>query len=126
MTDVIGSIGTRLDIQVRAGDSLGPITFTLKDGAGAALDLTGSTFSAALSKLDSADGEIAMTAAVSGDPTLGVVQVHYAAVSTVGLTGSDFFSADAQYAWKLRMIDSVGDERTLVFGYVKVAVKDLP
>jgi len=37
----IGSIGTRLDLELRAGNTLGPYTLTFKDSTGAAIDLTG-------------------------------------------------------------------------------------
>jgi hypothetical protein len=124
---LIGSIGARLDLTVRAGDTLGPFTAELKDSAGVAINLTGATFTAALSKLDSNDGELPMTVGISGDPLLGIVTYSYVAASTLTLDGgTDFFTSQSNYAWKLRMTDSAGTESTLLYGKIKVAPKDLP
>lgn len=119
-----GSIGARLDLYLRAGDTLGPYTATLKNNAGVAVNLTGYTFTGAVSKLNDADGDVALTCTIT-DAVNGKVQFKLASTTSMGTSTSNFFVASATYSWYLKGTDSVGSKQTYLYGYVKVA-RELP
>lgn len=124
MAEEIGSIGARLDIAVRIGDTIGPYTVTLTDpDTGQALNLTGCTFEAALSKLGTADGDLPMTVQVV-DAVNGVVKFFYAFASTASMTAAadgTFFKATDAYSWFFKYIDAGGAKQTIYYGQVKLA-----
>jgi hypothetical protein len=125
MADEAGSIGARLDLNVRAGDTLGPFTAALTDSSGAAIDLTNFTFEGAVSRLQTDDVAVAMTCTI--DAAAGEVEFKVAAASTGALADddSDFFRASQTYSWYLKGTDSIGNKQTYLYGYVRVA-KELP
>jgi hypothetical protein len=116
----IGTIGARLDLVVRAGDTLGPFDLVITDSdTGAPIDLTGSTLEAAVSKLGVSDGDLPMTLTVT-DAVNGKATLKYDATS---LDAPDFFKASDQYSWFLKRTDTGGNKSTVLFGSVKVAKK---
>lgn len=123
MADEIGSIGEQLDLNVRAGDTLGPFSITIaKDGV--AVNLTGCTFDAAVSKLNTEDGVLPITVTVT-DAANGVCSIKTADTSDLESEASNFFRASATYSWFFKMTDTAGNKQTYLYGYVKVA-KELP
>lgn len=119
-----GSIGARLDITVRAGDTLGPYVATLTDQTtGLPIDLSGWTFDGAVSKLDTADGNLAMTVTIT-DAVNGKIQFQFTSTAQLEDTDSDFFSAARTHSWKVRGTDTVGTAQTYLYGYLKVAKQD--
>jgi hypothetical protein len=127
MAEQAGSIGARLDLEVRAGDTFGPFVATLTDSmTGLVMNITGYTFEGAVSKLNTEDGLVALTCTIT-DAVNGKVQFKASAVATTALADatSNFFTASAKYSWYLKGTDTAGDKRTYLFGYVKVA-KELP
>jgi hypothetical protein len=120
--DEMGSIGARVDIEVRAGDTLGPFLVTINDSTGAALNLVGYTFEGAVSKLNTADTPIAMTCTIT-DAVNGKVQFKVASASTGAFAdaNSQFFRSTATYSYYLKGTDTSGHKLTYLFGYVKVA-----
>lgn len=127
----IGSIGTRLDLEIRAGDTLGPYTLTFKDKLGAPIDLAGATVSAVTSLIDAGEGsEVAINTAIS-DAVNGKATITFAAASTAGwdssLTGAnDFAKTKKLYGWLCRCVDAAGQVRSIFYGYIYVASKKLP
>jgi len=127
----IGSIGTRLDLDIRAGDTLGPYTLTFKDKTGTPIDLTGATVSAVTSLIDGGEGvDVAITATIS-DAVNGKATITFAAASTAAwdasLTGAtDFTKTKKQYSWLCRCTDAAGQVRSIFYGYINVASKKLP
>lgn len=122
MATAVGSIGARVDLTVRAGDTLGPIAITLKDESGAPLNLLGASFEAAVSKLDTDDGNVALTVTVV-DAASGEVSVSLADTEDMDAE-SDFFVASSAYSWYFKMTDSQGVKQTVLYGMVKVAKKE--
>lgn len=121
----IGSIGERVDIDLRAGDTLGPFSLTFTDEAGTAIDLTGSTLTASMSKQDDTGADIVMTATVT-NAALGQATLTLAYADTSALASNDFFNKAASYAWRLVLTDSQGTKWTLMYGTVNVASGMLP
>jgi len=124
----LGSIGERIDIDLRAGSTLGPFDVALADETGAAINLTGCTFDGAVSKRDAgATSDVALTVAIVSAPA-GTLRFSLASASTGAFDGasSDFFSARADYAWALFWTDSAGTRQPLFYGAVNVAAEALP
>lgn len=127
----IGSIGTRLDLELRAGNTLGPYTLSFKDSTGAAIDLTGASVSASASLIDEMQtSDVAITVAVT-DALNGKIQISFSAASTAGwdatLTdSSSFLKAKKTYAWICNLTDSAGNVRTIFYGLIYIATKRLP
>lgn len=123
MAQNLGTVGAQIDIDLRAGDTLGPYKVYLTDATGRPLDLTGNTFVGAFAVL-ATPGDTLMTVVVVGLPTAGVIQFSYAATSS--LTGGDFFTTLASYAWRIKMTDAAGTVSTLIYGKINVAAGTLP
>jgi hypothetical protein len=119
MTPTLGSIGAQIDINLRAGDTLGPFPVTLTDGSGRPVNLTGATVTGALSALGVADGDLAMTVVVATPASGGLITFSYG--NTTTMTAGDFFNPLQTYAYRISMVDSAGAKPTLLFGYVNVA-----
>lgn len=123
MADV-GTIGERLDLVVRAGDTLGPFTVQITDGVtGDPVNLTGTTFEAAVSELDTEDGLLPITVTVT-DAVNGWISLKQASTDDLETPDSTFFKAASAYSWYLKRTDSAGNKLTLLYGYVKVAAKE--
>lgn len=119
----LGSIGARLDLNVRAGDTLGPFVATLTDPAtGAPIVLTGFTWEGAVSRIDTEDGNQALTITVL-DAIAGKVQFKLDKTATVALADadSDFFRPTGTYNWFLKGTDTLGSKQTYLYGVVNVA-----
>lgn len=121
MTPTLGSIGAEIDINLRAGDTLGPFIITLSDTTGQLINLTGATLSGAISRLGTDDGDTALTVAAVAPLAGGTLSVSLSATATASLAGGDFFTLTAAYAWKVVMVDTGGKKTTLCFGKVYVA-----
>ena len=121
-----GSIGARLDLLVRAGDTLGPFLAVLTGSTGDAIDLTDYTFEGAVSRLDVDDVSLDMTCSIVSAAN-GEVEFALPAAETPAMEDgdSDFFRANQTYSWYLKGTDPNGNKQTYLFGYVKVA-KELP
>jgi len=120
----IGSIGARVDLNVRVGDTLGPFEATLTDDDGAVLDLTDCTFEAAVSRIDDPEDGLLPITVTNAAPLTGVITFAMDDTSDLAGDSDDFFQAEATYAWFLRKIDANGNKQTVFFGYVKVAKED--
>jgi hypothetical protein len=119
----LGSIGIRQDITLRVGDTIN-FDVELRDDANALLDLTGSSFDGGISLVeDENDVQQNFTFTVA-NPLLGVVNVKIVDTST--LQADDFLSAGQKYAYKIRWTDSIGQKKTLYYGYIKTAEGTLP
>lgn len=125
MSDKLGTIGTRLDIDIRAGDTLGPYEVEEKDEAGVPLNLTGCTIAGAVSKRGVADADVPLTI-VNINLAIGKYSFELATAQSAALVGNDFFKADSVYAWKLTMTMSTGKTYTRYYGSVNVALAALP
>lgn len=122
MPDRLGSIGTRLDIDVRIGDSFGPFDFTeCTDESGALVDFTGSTWECIVSKRDGSNAAAISPSVVA--VALGHFRINRTATSA--LTGGTFFEASPAYNWKLRRTDAAGTVGTDLFGVILVAAEDV-
>lgn len=127
----LGSIGSRLDLELRAGDTIGPYTFVFTNEAGAPINLTGASFSAAISLIDGrVTTDINITTAIT-DAVNGKASLTLSAALTAGFDASlvadaDFAKTKKLYAWKSSYVDSLGSKHTVFFGYVWIAAKTLP
>lgn len=124
--DQIGGIGARVDLEVRAGDTLGPFTATIEDNTGAAVNLTGFTFEGAVSRLNTDDGTVAMTCTIV-DAVNGKIEFKIAAASTGAFadSASNFFKSSATYNYYVKGTDTAGTKKTYLYGLVRVA-KEMP
>lgn len=134
MTDAvltIGSIGKRLDLNIRAGCTLGPYTVSFVDKDGAPINLTGASLVAKYSLIDQGAGaEISINATVT-DAVNGKAQISFSAASTdswdSSLTDAQAFAKTKKtFAWFCNWTDSLGTVRPLWYGYINVAGKKLP
>jgi hypothetical protein len=121
MAEEAGSIGVQLDLTVRAGDTLGPFVVTIDD-EGVPINLTGCTFDAAVSKLNTDDGVLPITVTVTDAPN-GKCVIKAADTQNLDDDSSNFFNAQIAYSWYFKMTDTAGTKRTYLFGYVKVAAE---
>jgi hypothetical protein len=119
-----GTIGAQLDLDVRAGDTLGPFTAQLTDPVTALpINLTGCTFEAAVSELDTEDGLVPLTVTIT-DAVNGWISFKLADSTALEVAASDFFKAARAYSWYLKRIDTAGNKLTIFYGYVNVAKKE--
>lgn len=75
-------------MRIKAGDTI-PMTASLKDGTGAAVNLTGATISGRVMKAPSGVFHMVGSASIVGDPTLGQVSLPLSAAQT-GTAGAYF------------------------------------
>jgi hypothetical protein len=127
----LGSIGTRLDLELRAGDTIGPYTLSFVDKDGNPINLTGSSVSASVSFIDErATSDIVITSnvtdAVNGKATITLSATVTAGFDATLLADSNFAKSTKLYAWKAAYVDAAGTVRTLFYGYVWIASKALP
>lgn len=122
MVDTAGSIGARVDLEVRAGDTFGPFTAILTNTDGSAVNIVGYTFEGAVSKLNTADTPVAMTCTITDAPN-GKVQfkIPFASTGAFADATTNFFTPSATYSYYLKGTDTAGTKQTYLFGYVKVA-----
>lgn len=123
MADRMGSIGTRIDIDVRAGDSFFYDFFDVKDEAGALIDFTGSTWPGSVISLrgDAVAADLPLTVTITG---LGAFRIAFVG-STSGWTAGDFFNGKPTYNYKVRRQDTASALTTEFFGIINVA-RELP
>jgi hypothetical protein len=120
MADLLGSIGARVDLLVRAGKTLGPFLVEETDALGAPIPLTGIAFDAALSRIGEADGDVPITVTPVDLPN-GKYSFEVPYAATASLAGGDFFRAEATYAYRLDIVDSVGRKYPRYYGHINVA-----
>lgn len=122
---VLGSIGARVDLALRAGDTLGPFTVTLSDPVtGGAVNLFGATLEGLISKDKNVAADIAMVVTVT-DAVAGKFTIVLTATGSLD-GGSNFFQAVSNYTWRLNYADSAGTKQTLLYGILSVAPGVLP
>lgn len=121
MTDRLGSVGTRIDIDVRAGDSFEYLFDDMRDESGALVDFTGCTFGGSMISLrgDSVAADLPLAVTITG---LGAYKVAFVG-STAAWVAGDFFTPRATYNYKVRMTDTAGVVTTEWYGLIHVAAE---
>jgi hypothetical protein len=118
----IGTKGAQLDLLIRQGSTLGPNSTTLKDGAGAAIDITGALLRGQIRKTpDAVAVSAAATCAIVSGPG-GIFTWKFEAVDTTALTCSvtDENQAESLYVWDLEIEYTDGRIQPLLYGDVRV------
>lgn len=126
MADKIGSIGDRLDIDIRVGDTLGPFAFQITEEDGVTpVNLTGSTFSGKASLLDDGAGtDIPLTI---NPVNLANGEMEFLEPDTSSFESSGDFSRTAKkYAYMIDWTNTAGHTKTVLFGYINTASDKLP
>lgn len=121
----LGSIGERVDYDLRAGCTFGD-SFQLLDETGAPVDLTGATLAGAVSLRDGgATADLPLTVTIT-NAAQGKVSFELSAATTATLQHSgDFFKAGPLYAWRLNI--TMGSRTDPLFaGLLNVAPAALP
>lgn len=120
-TPVAGSIGGRLDLLVRQNTTLGPFTATVRDGAGALVNLTGCTFAGKI--LDKASG--ATINFVFSTPNLAIGQVTFSAApaTTAGLSAVSRKTPSALYEYIIDVTFPDTRVETLLYGDILTAAR---
>lgn len=126
MADKIGSIGDRLDIDIRVGDTLGPFAFQITEEDGVTpVNLTGSTFSGKASLLD--DGTGADIALTINPVNLANGDMEFVLEDTSAFESSgDFLKTAKKYAYLIDWTNTAGHTKTVLCGYINTASGDLP
>lgn len=117
----LGDIGTRLDIEIRAGDTFSYDFIEQRDETGALIDFTAAVFTAEISlRDDPASGEYPLTVTVLGP---GAYRVAFSG-STGGWAAGTFFRAEPRYNYRVRRTMG-GVTTTEWYGVIHVA-RELP
>lgn len=120
----LGTFGIRQDIDLRAGDTLGPYTIREADGNNTPINLTGCTIAGAISRRGAADGNTPLTI-VPIDLTQGQYSFALTATQSAALVASDFFIPEATYAYKLTIQYPNGSFYTKIFGVINLVQQNL-
>lgn len=113
----LGDIGTRIDIEIRAGDSFSYDFVEQRDESGALIDFTGHVFSGTVSRRnDTTEGDYPLTITVLGP---GAYRVAFNG-STAGWAAGDFFTPAPTYNYAVRRTAG-GITTTEWFGVIHVA-----
>lgn len=118
----VTQVGEKLDLTIRQGSTLGPIRHTLKDAAGAPIDLTGYTVRASVRKTPKAT-EVAAVFVITMAPTLadGWYEFSIPDEVTGGLTVGELLSSpESAYAWDSELETPDGRVIPLFFGVFRV------
>lgn len=117
----IGSRGDKLDLLVRQGATLGPMSVTMRAPSDAPIDLTGCQIRAKIRKSYATAQAIDLHTLIT-DPAAGAFQFwltdDQTAAMTCGATPSDPASL---YVWDLEIEYGDGTVRPVFYGAVKVA-----
>lgn len=119
----ISQVGDRLDLVVRQGSTLGPLTFTMHNPDDTPVDLTGCTISASVRKTANAYGAPAATPVmtIDADPTLGKFVMTIDDEITAAIPAGEFVSSpESEYYWDAEMQDSAGRVLPLYYGVFRV------
>ncbi len=121
MTNVIGSIGERLDLLIRQGGTFGKFNVVLQNPDGSFVDLTGSVIRAKLKKnaLDAPtvyDFNISMVDPVNGEFEFWLTDEQTAALPA----GDSINSPQSKYVWDLEIEDVQGAVLPVYYGNAKV------
>ena len=123
----LGTAGQRIDIDLRVGDTLGPYTISEAAGTGVAavpINLTGCVITGAISRRGAPDGDTPLTI-VNIDLAQGTYSFELTAAQSTMLLATDFFAADAAYAYKLTITYPNGTTYTRLYGLINVMQKGL-
>ena len=125
MATKIGSLGVRLDIQVRQGTTVGPFVVTLTDSSGAPVDLTGCTITGTIrhNRLDGT--KIKDLACSLVDATAGKYQFGLTAVDSAALPCGEEVTDDASiHKWDLEITYPDNTSRPQYYGLVHVLAEN--
>lgn len=116
----IGTAGTRQDIELRVGATLGPVDFTdCRDDAGNLIDFTGSTFECIISLRDgSAAAVLSPVVSIVG---LGHYRINPTPTAALATADLDFFKPQPKHNWILWRTDTAGNRKPDFYGVVHVA-----
>ena len=118
----ISNIPQRVDFEVVQGSTFGPVTHTLKNPDGSALDLTGSTVRGQVRKKPS-DTAIAAAfdCALVPPATGGSYTFGLSAASTAALPAGVTLAEPASlYEYDIELVDSLGRVNPMLYGSLKV------
>lgn len=112
---MLGTLGDRLDLEMKQGKTFGPHTGTIKNPDGTPMDLTGCTLRASMRRNPNDatvfNFDVAVTDAAEGEFTLGMSKTATATISP------------PKYEWDLELQDSLGRELPVCYGEVIVALE---
>lgn len=117
----LGSIGSNLDLLIKQGATLGPFLVSMKDSAGAPINLTGSTIKGQIKKKAKdttpiANLQVQITNAVQGEYKFWLDPSETSSIpaaDTIDNPGS-------VYVWDMYMTDSTGKVTALYYGESRV------
>lgn len=119
----LGTKGAQLDLLVRQGATFGPNSTAVKDGVGAAIDITGATVRAQIRKTPDAVSAVATATCTIVSGAGGVFTWEFSDTETAAMTCSviDENEPESLYYWDLE-IEFSGSGRIvpLLFGDVRV------
>ncbi len=117
----VGSRGDKLDLLVRQGTTLGPMSVTMRGPSDAPIDLTGCQIRAKVRKTYASAAGIDVNTIIT-DPVAGAFQFSLTNVQTAAMTCGPSPSDPASlYVWDLEIEYSDGTVRPVFYGAVKVA-----
>jgi hypothetical protein len=121
-TPTLGTKGAALDLLVRQGATLGPNSTLLKDGTGAAMDLTGCTLSAQIRRSPSSSTVDATATFTITNAVLGAFDWEFPATETAMLScdAVDETLPESQYVWDMELLYASGRVVPLLYGAVSV------
>ena len=119
---VLGGKGAALDLLIRQGSTHGPNFTTLKDGTGAAINITGATITAQVRKTPDALTVAAPVVCTLVTPASGTFTWSISATATAALTCDpiDELAEDSQYVWDMEILYADGRVQPLMYGAVSV------
>ena len=119
----IGTKGAELDLLIRQGATFGPVTSTIKNPNGSAMNITGATLRAQVRKTPTSPiGEGCTASFTITDAANGVFEWSFSDDATALLVAdSESEIAPAStYVWDMEMEDSTGRVIPLMYGKVNV------
>lgn len=120
MAALVGSVGERCDIPIRAGNTLGPYEVQETDvDTGDPIDFTGATITGWVKRAGAAGDAIALTIDVT-DAAGGKYTISLDMSVTAGLVGGSFFAPRATYGYKVDVTWPDNTKETRLYGQLRV------
>lgn len=121
MTNSIQNYGERLDLKIRQGATFGPVTATMTNPDGTAVNLTGCTIRGQIRQKALDTVIVATFDCTITNPTGGVYTFGLTSTVTAGISAAEKIdSAGSKYVWDLELVDASGRVTALYYGEVTV------